>query len=107
MKQIEPTEIVGKTVAGFSLSCCDESAIVAFTDGTFIHLKARYAYESCELESKPLDLLDFGDKQLESLGIATEASLKAQREENRRRWDAENAERERQQYEKLKAKFGD
>lgn len=95
-------QIVGKTVAAIhSPGLADEWGI-RFTDGTFTYISVRYAGESTWLEGEPeWD----GNRFLLDLGVITQQEFDRREDERKERGRRLQEERDRQQYEKLKAKF--
>jgi hypothetical protein len=94
----------GKTVARATfLDGWDELAVV-FTDGTFVYVDIEYSYEDGEFTITRTADFDVRRK----IGIATEAEIEADRiAREREAADAARIKerREREEYERLKAKF--
>lgn len=112
--EMKLTEAVGKTLAAveFSESYCGGQCVLAFTDGTFATLGIARGYESGdeEITEDTLALFDFGDEKLVRAGIVTADELAAMREDRNRQQRAEYEKqqeaRDRQEFERLKRKFG-
>lgn len=112
--EVKLTEAVGKTLQAveFSASYCGGQAVLAFTDGTFATLGVERGYESGdeEIVEEPLAVFDFGDEKLVRAGLVTakelEAMRKARDEQQRAERQAQQEARDRQEFERLKRKFG-
>lgn len=96
--------LAGKTVARATfINGCDELAVI-FTDGTFLYVDIEFSYEDGELAID--GDVDFDDRQ--EMGIATEAEIEADRIAGERKAAeaaASKERREREEFERLKAKF--
>jgi len=98
--------VAGKTVLGAVEH--DGEAIFAFTDKTFILLKARNGYDGCSADlliKDDLDDRDWPDEDLIRLGIFTAEQLEALVAQRKAKWRAAEQEQERAEYERLRAKF--
>lgn len=112
--EVKLTEAVGKTLAAveFSESYCGGQAVLAFTDGTFATLGVERGYESGDEEIKEdtLAVFEFGDEKLVRAGIVTDDELAAMRkardDQQRADQQARQEARDRQEFERLKRKFG-
>jgi hypothetical protein len=96
--------LAGKTVARATFIDGYDKLAVVFTDGTFLYVDIEFSYEDGELAID--GDVDFDDRQ--KMGIATEAEIEADRiaRERRAAKDAATRERrEREEFERLKAKF--
>lgn len=112
-QQIKLTECIGKTVEGFAFGGMFNSQFVmSFTDGTFVCLEALYEGlgELTVIEDE-LYAGEFDRKELIRLGIVQPGELEALEEKRRQTMIQEQrlaAEaRDREEYERLKKKFGD
>ena len=104
--EISLTDAIGRVVEGAELSTTAEQAVITFTDGTFTTLGVDHGYGGAEIEQDELNIPDFGDEQLIRVGITTENELATTRAERKRRSREREAAAERDQYERLRAKFG-
>ncbi len=104
MKQeIRFSDAVGKILEGFDFSRTCGQAVLMFTDGTFTTLKINTKYE--EIEESTLEIHDFGDEKLVALDVITQAELDEQREQRNKSFASTQEQRERTEYERLRAKF--
>jgi len=112
--EVKLTEAAGKTLAAveFSESYGSGQCVLSFSDGTFSTLGVERGYEGGDEEVKEdtLSMFDFGDEKLISAGIVTADEMAAMREERDGRQRAEQQARQeardRQEFERLKRKFG-
>lgn len=112
--EVKLTDAVGKTLAAveFSESYRSGQAVLAFTDNTFATLGVERGYEGGdeEIVEEPLDVFDFGDEKLVRSGIVTAEELETMRkvrdEQQRAEHQAQQEARDRQEFERLKRKFG-
>jgi hypothetical protein len=112
--EVKLTEAVGKTLAAveFSESYCGGQCVLAFADGTFATLGVERGYESGdeEITEEPLSVFDFGDEKLIRAEIVTAEELaamrKARSDQQRAEQQARQEARDRQEFERLKRKFG-
>jgi hypothetical protein len=112
--EVKLTEAVGKTLAAveFSDAYLAQQCVLAFADGTFATLGVERGYESGdeEITEEPLNVFDFGDEKLVRAGIVTAEEMAAMREarDRQRRAEQEHCQeaRDRQEFERLKRKFG-
>lgn len=112
--EVKMTEAVGKTLAAveFSEGYCGGQCVLAFTDGTFATLGVERGYERGdeEITEDTLALFDFGDENLVRAGIVTADELAAMREDRNRQqragYERLQEARDRQEFERLKRKFG-
>lgn len=109
-KYVKWGEIVGKTVEGHTLDGWDDVKVVTFTDGTFTTLRATQHYDDIELEES--DVRGIGDisyctsrNKMDELGVTTPDEWAAYDADRQAKNDASQAERERREYERLKAKY--
>lgn len=108
--EIELKDAVGKVLKDVLFA--SNQAVITFTDDTFTTLGVGLGYEPGEETIRPdtLELFDFGDDLLANAGIATKEELNDLREERRKKaaehWRVTQEEREREEFERLKKKFG-
>lgn len=108
--EVKLTESIGKTLAAvaFSESYCKGQCVLAFTDGTFATLGIDRGCERGEdwIMQEELSLFDFGDDELVRAGIVTAEEIATMRKDRDRKLAAERDARLRQEFERLKCKFG-
>ena len=110
MKQeITYTEAIGKTIEAIELSHTSGGMIIVFTDGTFTHFEVHHGYhdDAPEIMWSKLDLLDFGDDQLITAGVISQDELDQIRKQKSAKFKAKKEAYDRQEYERLKKKFGE
>jgi len=113
-QEVKLTAAVGKTLEGvaFSSSYSGGQAVLTFSDGTFATLGVSRGYEAGDEEIKEdkLSLFGFGDAELIRVGVVTAEELQALRAakdaESRAASQAAQEARDRQEFERLKRKFG-
>jgi len=107
--EISLTEALGKTLDSFAFSNICNQAILVFTDNSFTTLAVDVGYERGyeEICESKLEIFNFGDDKLFSLGITSMEELSALREENRKDYAAAKEQRERSEYERLRRRFGE
>ena len=102
--------MVGKTVAGWAADPYGKQMVISFTDGTFSLFEIESGYDSgdeCIRESHELRLDTTTGSYLVDAKVVTKAELEEAQERRRQsvhdRWVA----REREQFERLKRKYGE
>ena len=112
--EVKLTEAVGKTLAAveFSESHYSGQCVLVFADGTFatLGIDRGCEYGDEEITEEPLDLFDFGDEKLVRAGVVTADELAAMRkardDKHSAAYRARQEARDRQEFERLKQKFG-
>jgi hypothetical protein len=112
--EVKLKQAVGKTLTAveFSESWCGGQCVLAFSDGTFATLGVERGYEGGDEEVKEdtLAVFDFGDEKLTRAGIVTADELAAMRkardDQQRAEQQARQEARDRQEFARLKRKFG-
>lgn len=101
MTEIKLSDAIGKQLTGVAFSYTSNQAVLVFHDDTVAAIGATWGYPGEET----LNIFDFGDDKLVQLRIATSYEL----EELRKARDIKNVKinelRERNEYERLKAKY--
>jgi len=113
-QEVKLTAAVGKTLEGvaFSSGYSVGQAVLTFSDGTFATLGVSRGYEAGdeEIEEDDLILFGFGDDELVRVGVVTAEELQALREakdaQSLAALQAAQEARDRQEFERLKRKFG-
>lgn len=115
-KWVKVADVVGQSLYAFGET---GGKLVLVFDDSFVVIcvdfpnYAECMSDSCACEEDPSDLLDIGEQSLIDLGIATPqevASLIATRDAERAKYEADRIQSgiaaEREQYERLRQKFG-
>jgi hypothetical protein len=106
---IKLAESTGKTISAVAFSVDGEQVAIGFTDNTFAVIRATIfaATGDLELEDGHFDLFDsLGEDQLIHAGIATKDELNDLRAKRHIYESAKIEKRDREIYERLKAKYG-
>ena len=100
-------QAIGKTIEAVKFAKYAQQGIMTFTDGTFATIGIDHGYEAgdADLVDEQLMVLGFGDADLISLGILTAEELAAKRKERDDSVRQNQEDRERSEFERLKAKF--
>jgi len=108
-KEINFSESQGKTIKGVAYSYYCSQAVVVFTDGTFSTIGIYHSYEDMELFDDKLNLFEFGDDQLDGVGLITLSDMELKREERHHKlhlqYQQEELIEEKNTYARLKKKF--
>lgn len=111
-KLVALDDIAGKTVAAVAVSVLEPAMAISFTDDTFVVVGARLeAYDDgVELYefSAPFSTLDFaGDEHLINAGIMTREEIDAHHDLAEQERARLVQQRELQEYQRLRAKYGE
>lgn len=101
--------IEGKTIKGVFLGSGRNSPrVMVFTDENFLYLTAIVDYEGdADIDiTKTFDPLSFGDANLLEAGIMTQDEIDTMRSDYKAREKSLYEAREREEFERLKVKFG-
>jgi hypothetical protein len=102
-KQIHFTESPGKTIAAIVENFMG-TLVVTFTDGTFMAVKAERQWDDVIIDNEVIEVREVTDDMI-AAGIATAEEVEAARDAHAAAWDRATEERDREQYERLKARF--
>lgn len=102
LTEITLDQIIGKTVKAYATSWVSNQFILVFTDGTFTTLVAD---RDQNINEGKLVLHDFERAYLVAAGIATNEELEILRTERAEKIRLSSEAAERNQYERLRAKF--
>ena len=107
LKEIKPPEMVGKKIAGYGSSWSNAQMVILFSDNTFTTFKIDYGseYGDERIVESTLDLLDFGDNALITLGIISKKELEAITSKRKKEFALKREQQELSEYNRLKAKF--
>jgi predicted RNA-binding protein with RPS1 domain len=102
LTEITLDQIIGKTVSAYSESFTSGQFVLVFTDGTFTTLKGG---EGGLVSGSKIRLMNFEREYLVAVGIATNEELEILRTERAEKIRLSSEAAERNQYERLRAKF--
>lgn len=103
---IKESEVVGKTVLALVRGHMDGNSALFFTDGTVVVYQITQ-YEDSEFvnEAKAFRVSDFSGPDLIEAGLYTEEEVRGYEQRRQEAWREECRIKERQEFERLKAKF--
>ena len=104
-RRVRFSESVGRTIAGVCYDVSPAMALVTFTDGTFSTIEISWGYEHGDEELCDGDAIDPTAPSLVTLGILSESEVLLYQQRLRAAREMDLERREREQYERLRAKF--
>lgn len=108
MEQINIAEAAGKTIKVCVPKWDDSELLLVYEDGTYSILEVQLGYDQGDayIVDGCLDVLQFWDAALVEAGVLDAEEARELREKDEAACEAAALEVERQQYERLKLKFG-
>ena len=109
--EVTLNEAIGKTLQGVEASFTCGQMVMAFTDGTFttLGIDRGYEYGDETIESRRLELHNFGDEALVRLSVTTDEELNAIRSardaEHEAAYRLQKEAKDRAEFVRLKRKF--
>lgn len=98
--------VEGKTISKILIGI-EEELLIVFNDKTFIGVRVRSYGDSFSLEEmESFDPTLFGVNVLVSSGLYTQEEMSQLLDERKAKWEERQKERELNEYERLKKKFG-
>lgn len=106
--EIKMSDTIGKTIQDFAFSNTSGQAVIVFADDTFATLGVHFGYEDRDVDivEDVLIVSDFGDSELERVGIVDEKELEEIRKNEHESWLADQRIRDLEQLERLKKRLG-
>lgn len=107
--EIKMSDAIGKTIKDFAFSgSYSGQAVIVFDDNTFTTLGIEFGYEDrdADIVERGLNITEFGDSEIERVGIATEKELEEIRQKNHELWQENQRIRDMEQLENLKRRLG-
>lgn len=100
----DSTKIIGKTISGVGFEY-NRGVVLAFTDNTFLFLRASIGYEN-EPEISIDQTFDFFNSSSVQSELLTQEEFLKMVEDHRQKACVAQEEQEKREYERLKSKFG-
>ena len=107
--EIKMSDAIGKTIKDFAFSgSYNGQAVIVFDDDTFAALGIQFGYESMDADivERGLNITEFGDSEIERVGIATEHELIDIRNHQDELWRENQKLADLEQLERLKKRLG-
>ena len=107
--EIKMSDAIGKIIKDFAFSgTYNGQAVIVFDDDTFATLGIQFGYEhmDADIVEKELNITEFGDSEIERVGIATEQELEEIRKQQDELWRENQRLADLEQLERLKKRLG-
>ena len=106
--EIKMSNAIGKTIKDFAFSSTSGQAVFVFDDNTFATLGLHFGYDDRDVDitEDSLIISDFGDSELERVGIVDEKELEEIRKQQHEAWLESQRLRDLEELERIKKRLG-
>lgn len=107
--EIKMNDAIGKTIKDFAFSgTYNGQAVIVFDDDTFATLGIQFGYEGMDADivERELNITEFGDSEIERVGIATEQEIIDIRKRHDELWCENQRVADLKLFERLKKRLG-